>query len=193
MSTTYAYNFRYAARDDFDRISHKATLNRLASAFAGRDSSLPSFNDLDGYMPASGRSCLRTWQVPVARIVGSVGRSRDFNRDFQPVQKHTRPRWESIYVAAVSGVTLPPVELYKVGDCYFVKDGNHRVSVARYLGAEFVDAEVTEYVELAHEECEDNACALCREVCVNSARRVLGRLQETVARLWPRPRLRATG
>ncbi|HVF98797.1 MAG TPA: hypothetical protein VND68_03080 [Chloroflexia bacterium] len=192
MSTTYAYNFRYAARDDFERISHKAALNRLASALAGRDSSLLSFNDLDGYMPASGRSCLRAWQVPVARIVGSVGRSRDFDRDFQPVQKHTRPRWESIYVAALSGITLPPVELYKVGDCYFVKDGNHRVSVARYLGAEFVDAEVTEYVELAHEECDEHACAMCREACANTARRLTNRLQEAATRLWPRPRLRAT-
>jgi hypothetical protein len=193
MSTAYAYNFRSAARDDFDRISHKAALNRLTAAFSGKNNSLPSFNDLDSYMPASGRSCLRTWQVPVARIVGSVGRSRDFDRAFQPVQKHTRPRWESIYVAAVSGVTLPPVELYKVGDCYFVKDGNHRVSVARYLGAEFVDAEVTEYVELAHGECHDNACALCREACGNATRRLLSHLQEAAARLWPRPRLRATG
>ena len=192
MSTTYEYNFRYAARDDFERISHKATLNKLASALAGRDSSLPSFNDFDGYMPASGRTCLRTWQVPVARIVGSVGRSRDFDRDFQPVQRHTRSRWESIYVAALSGVTLPPVELYKVGDCYFVKDGNHRVSVARYLGAEFVDAEVTEYVELAHEECEDNGRAMCHETCANTARRLTNRLQEAATRLWPHPRLRAT-
>lgn len=190
---TYAYNFRYAARDDFERISHKAALSRLVSALAPRDRSLPSFNDLDGYMPASGRSCLRTWQVPVERIVGSVGRSRDFDREFQPVQKHTRSRWESIYVAAVGGVTLPPVELYKVGDCYFVKDGNHRVSVARYLGAQFVDAEVTEYVELAHEECVDNACALCHEACVNTTRRFLDRLQEATTRFWPRPRLRATG
>lgn len=193
MRTAYEYNYRYAARYEFDRVARKATLHRLASALAGRDSNLPSFNSLDGYMPASGRSCLRAWQVPVAQIVGSVGRSHDFDRDFQPVQKHTRSRWEGIYTAALSGVTLPPVSLYKVGERYFVKDGNHRVSVARYLGTEFVDAEVTEYVELAHEQCEESACDLCREACVNTARRFLGRLQEATARLWPRPRLRATG
>jgi hypothetical protein len=78
-------------------------------------------------------------------IVGTVGRAHDFDRDFLPLQEHLRTRWENIMRAMLYDASLPPVQLYQVGDYYFVKDGNHRVSVAKYLGMVSIDAEVVEY------------------------------------------------
>jgi hypothetical protein len=82
--------------------------------------------------------------VPIAQIVGSMDRFNDFDRTFLPRQGHTAKRWKSVDRAFYQDVPLPAIQLYKVGDIYFVKDGNHRVSVARERGAEYIDAEVIE-------------------------------------------------
>jgi hypothetical protein len=82
--------------------------------------------------------------VALADIVGSVGRYRDFDTAFLPRQNQTKGRWLSIDRAHYEGLDLPPVELYALGSTYFVKDGNHRVSVARERGQLFVDAVVIE-------------------------------------------------
>jgi hypothetical protein len=75
-----------------------------------------------------------------------VGRYRQFDRDFMPKKESLRGKWERVDRAFVRGEELPPVTLYKIGDQYFVEDGNHRVSVARYQGVEMIDAEVTEFL-----------------------------------------------
>ena len=77
-------------------------------------------------------------------VIGSVNRYRDFDRAFLPTQGHTADRWQRVSRAWYDNVSLPPVLLYKVGDIYFVVDGNHRVSVARDQGQEYIDAEVRE-------------------------------------------------
>jgi hypothetical protein len=82
--------------------------------------------------------------VPVRQIIGSVDRFRDFDRAFLPRHARSAGRWQNVDRAYYQDVRLPPVQLYKVGDVYFVKDGNHRVSVARERGVEFIDAEVIE-------------------------------------------------
>jgi hypothetical protein len=82
--------------------------------------------------------------VDLANIIGSEGRYRDFNAAFLPKSDHVRKRWESIDKAHIQDVILPPIKLYKVGNYYFVRDGNHRVSVARTQGVVAIDAEVTE-------------------------------------------------
>jgi hypothetical protein len=76
--------------------------------------------------------------------VGSEGRYRDFDRAFFPRQNQTKSRWLKVNKAYYEKVTLPPVELFKVGQRYFVRDGNHRISVARAHHQEFIDAYVTE-------------------------------------------------
>ena len=78
------------------------------------------------------------------RIVGSEGRYADFDGEFLPLQDSSEEKWRSVYAALRRGEGLPPVSLLKVGDAYFVRDGNHRVSVARWLGVEALDAEVAE-------------------------------------------------
>jgi len=82
--------------------------------------------------------------VELENIIGSEGRYRDFNAAFLPKSDHVRSRWESVDKAHIQDVILPPIKLYKVGNYYFVRDGNHRVSVARMQGVEAIDAEVTE-------------------------------------------------
>ena len=82
-------------------------------------------------------------------IVGSVSRCSEFDGTFLPLREGTRTKWERIDRAFVRGVELPPVSLYKIGSSYFVEDGNHRVSVYRYQGVEFIDAEVPEFRALS--------------------------------------------
>lgn len=81
--------------------------------------------------------------VPIDQIGGSFGRYDDFDRDFYPIQDHTEQRWLRVATARRLGKPLPPVSLVQVGDVYFVKDGHHRISVARALGQPVIDAEVT--------------------------------------------------
>ena len=81
--------------------------------------------------------------MPVRQIRGSEGRCADFDADFRPLQTHSKGRWVNVAVARERGMGLPPVELIQVGDVYFVRDGHHRISVAKALGEEAVDAEVT--------------------------------------------------
>jgi hypothetical protein len=80
--------------------------------------------------------------VPINQIQGSEGRSRDFDCDFNPMNTRTNDRWMSIAVARSSGDTLPLIELIQLGADYYVRDGHHRISVARALGEEYVDAMV---------------------------------------------------
>ncbi len=80
--------------------------------------------------------------VPIAQIGGSEGRAGDFDRDFNPLQDYTRERWLGIAAARERGQALPPVSLAQVGDIYFVKDGHHRISVARALGQKAIEAKV---------------------------------------------------
>jgi hypothetical protein len=83
--------------------------------------------------------------VDPEKIVGSVGRRRDFDRRFMPLRAAAGERWKRVDLAFHRDKVLPPVSLYKLGDAYFVEDGNHRVSVARYHGVPVVEADVTEF------------------------------------------------
>jgi len=85
-------------------------------------------------------------EVPLDRIVGSLGREREFNRVFLPRQESLRSRWQQIRRVAEGLKGFRPVDLYKVGDAYFVRDGHHRVSVVRALGAPTIEANVREFI-----------------------------------------------
>ena len=84
-------------------------------------------------------------EIPLDHIVGSVGRYADFTRAFFPRQDHLQGRWQKIEKLLDSGHSLPPIELYQVGETYFVRDGNHRVSVARQRGFAHIQAHVWQY------------------------------------------------
>ena len=134
------------AQQDFERARRKAFFSDIFATLRRRPNWLLSFQEVQKALPIEAQHYRGIQQVPVSQIVGSVDRYHDFDRRFLPTQTRTRPRWESVDVAALTDVILPPVQLYKMGEVYFVKDGNHRVSVAKEKGAEFVDAEVIECV-----------------------------------------------
>ncbi len=83
-------------------------------------------------------------EIPLDAIVGSVGRYEDFTRSFLPRASSDAQRWANVRLAVHDMAGLPPIEVYKVGEVYFVLDGNHRVSVAREIGAESISAYVSE-------------------------------------------------
>ena len=105
---------------------------------------LLSFDEVKKALGAVQQVYLGMRTVPLDKIVGSVGRHRDFDRAFLPSKGGVGERWKRIDAMMHRAEELPPVSLYKIGDSYFVQDGNHRVSVARQQGIELVDAEVTE-------------------------------------------------
>ena len=130
---------------DFSRARRRAYLGRLTARIRGyRDRPL-AFDDDRKKLRADKRLCLGGRVVEVSRIVGSVGRWRQFDRCFMPAEASTEGRWKRVDSAFRRGEELPIVSLYKIGEAYFVLDGNHRVSVARYHGVEMIDAVVTEF------------------------------------------------
>jgi hypothetical protein len=150
------------AKADYERARRKAFLNELTSTFNGKPNLLLSFDEVQKILPIKGQYNKGHQSVPISQIVGSVGRYRDFDRAFLPTQDATRPRWESIDVAHLSDIKLPPVQLYKVDNIYFVKDGNHRVSVAKEKGMEYIDAEVIDCPTPVHVDHITNTQDLLR-------------------------------
>ena len=131
---------------DFSRARRRAFLRRIG-AYLRRDpgsNQLLSFDEVKGALGVVSQVYLGLREVPVSKIVGSVGRHRDFDRAFLPSKPDLGTRWRRIDEIMNRAEELPPVSLYKIGDAYFVQDGNHRVSVARQQGVEMIDAEVVE-------------------------------------------------
>lgn len=129
---------------DYARARRRALVGRLAAWARGRCASLCAFDEARRERGAENRRYLGRRTVEVGRVVGSVGRWRDFDGGFMPTRA-SAGRWKRVDLAFRTGRDLPPVVLYKLGDGYFVHDGNHRVSVARFEGVEMIDAEVTEF------------------------------------------------
>lgn len=122
----------------------RAFLTEMMSLLRGQSAELLSFDDIKARLRLREESYRGLQNVPVDKIVGSVGRYRDFTRDFLPKRSTSRERWSRVYAQVNSLLGVPPIELYQVGDVYFVRDGNHRVSVARELGSDTIEAHVTE-------------------------------------------------
>lgn len=109
---------------------------------AERPRGLLSLDEVDAICPAPAQGKAASRLVPIAQIRGSESRGADFDLDFRPLQDRTRERWLGIAAARQRGKSLPPVALLQVGDLYFVRDGHHRISVARALGARRIEARV---------------------------------------------------
>lgn len=129
---------------DYSAARTKAFFNSVLARLAGRPNRLLSFDQVKDKLTLRGSFYRGLQTVLVKNIIGSVDRYRDFDRAFLPSQTHTASRWKTINQFFRSETELPPVKLYQIGDAYFVLDGNHRVSVAREHGVEYIDAEVIE-------------------------------------------------
>jgi hypothetical protein len=131
---------------DFERARRRAFVGRVVARLRRdpRGSGMVAFDEVRRSARADNRFYRGKRIVEVSKIVGSVGRHREFDGRFMPT-KASAYKWKRVDRAFRRGVDLPPVSLYRIGDSYFVHDGNHRVSVARYHGVEWMDAEVTEF------------------------------------------------
>jgi hypothetical protein len=127
----------------FQRTVQRAKLAKTMASLTGRSSQLPDAATLTGGRAVRNQRDLGTKTVAIDRILASEDRSGDFDRSFRPLATHIRGRWINIAVARLNGTPLPAVDLIKIGDAYMVRDGHHRISVAKTLGADFVDAHVT--------------------------------------------------
>jgi len=141
------HNFRSfynEGRSKFQAIQNKVFWKELLSHLRSRHDELMSFDEIRSRLHLHEEHYEGVRDVPLDHIVGSVGRYKDFNSQFLPKRGNMRERWSRVYALANSMEGPPPIELYKVGDAYFVRDGNHRVSVARELGAKSIQAHVVE-------------------------------------------------
>src|SRR5215217_7331215 len=131
---------------DFHRALLKASLHRWKDRLRRdlADEHLLSFDETKGALAQWGQAYWGMRIVEVEKITGSVGRWRDFDGSYLPRKKSMAQRWNRVDRAYHQGVELPAVSLYKIGEAYFVRDGNHRVSVAKYHNAAAIDVEVVE-------------------------------------------------
>jgi len=127
---------------DFSRARGKAILSQIQNFLNTDRDKLLSFNDVKGILKPKNEVYMGSQTVPIKMIVGSEGRYHDFNKYFLPRKEHMRQRWQRVDEAHIKDIILPPILLYEIGGVYFVRDGNHRVSVAKMQGVEFIDAEV---------------------------------------------------
>ncbi len=132
------------AEQDFSKARQKAWIESLRSVVNPEAGQLLSFHDIKSILKPGKEAYLGMKTVDIDRIVGSEDRYQDFSRHFFPKREHLRQRWMSIDRAHLTDVILPPIKLLKIGEIYFVRDGNHRVSVALTQGVRAIDAEVVE-------------------------------------------------
>ena len=148
MTTTFN---THRALEDFEKARRKAGWRDWLSLLTRKENNLLSLNEILQKFPLTGQHYLGFQMVPLDKIVGSEGRFHEFDRAFYPREKRTRDRWLKIDQAHYDEVILPPVELIKIDQIYFVRDGNHRVSVTRARGHQVIDAYVTE-IEVSRQD-----------------------------------------
>ena len=132
---------------DFDRSRRKAFVQTLLSLIKSKSLALLPFEEVRDQLRLRSPQYQGLQEVPLDQIVGSVGRYQDFTRTFLPLSDDLRERWAAVEDRVREG-GLPPVELFKVDSAYFVRDGNHRISVARAQGVTDIEAFVWEYPSL---------------------------------------------
>ncbi|MBI3959652.1 MAG: universal stress protein [Chloroflexi bacterium] len=149
-----------AALGQFRAARRRADWEQMWGRLTGKSAQLLAFDEVRAYVKANTPRQRVRKTIPLAAIVGSVGRYQDFTRSFLPKRDSDRSRWASVRRAALDHKPLPPIDVYRLGDVYFVQDGNHRVSVARQMQAEDIDAYVTEIETSVPLQPDDNLDAV---------------------------------
>jgi len=134
------------SNQEFESARFRSLLNSLKYFLIGRNNELLSFEKIKKGFELYKQKYLGIQTIPIDVIVGSFDRYKDFDRYFLPKKVHLQQRWAKIHNLIARDVILPPVKLYKIGEIYFVIDGNHRVSVSKKLGVKYIDAEVIEFI-----------------------------------------------
>lgn len=148
-------HFKLVAREDFDQIHRKGTvLNALSMILPGQHA-LTHLDDVRGTRRLESLSDVGVQTVEIKAIHGSESRPKDFDRNWRPLKSSNMERWVNIAVAQSNSISMPAVELIKVGDAYYVRDGHHRISVAKHQGQVEMEAYVTEW----HLSADDESAA----------------------------------
>lgn len=155
MASTNNLVYQGALRD-FQDARRRAVIQDLKARLTGAPDNLLSYDEVATLLHAEGATRRGLHDIPLDAIVGSVGRYGDFTRTFLPRRDSDRERWATIKLKALYEGGFPPIEVYKIGDAYFVLDGNHRVSVLRQHGADTVQAYVTEVATRVPLEPQDS-------------------------------------
>ncbi|HKH17584.1 MAG TPA: hypothetical protein VKA57_08675 [Solirubrobacteraceae bacterium] len=135
------------AQDDFSRARRSQLLAQLGRRLRREPDDVAlilPFDEVVDALGMVGEVQLGLQTIPLDSIVGTVDRTRDFDRGFRPTTPRVRGRWQRIAAAQRRGESFPPISVYRIGDLHFVRDGHHRVSVAKSLGREDIDAYVTQ-------------------------------------------------
>ncbi len=128
----------------FQGLRSRAFLEEMLQLLRGKSTELLSFDDVRARLRLREESYRGLQDIPLEQIVGSVGRHTEFTTSFLPRTNEMRERWSRVYAQMNSMSGVPPIEVYKVGNTFFIRDGNHRVSVARQLGSKTIQAHVWE-------------------------------------------------
>jgi len=180
MADSFIYQ---TAIQDFRRARRKAAMEQMMAFLKGKSTDLLSYEVVRKQLKVTGTSTGKLEEIPVAAIVGSVGRYRDFTRNFLPLNDSDEGRWSAVRALALGQGGFPPIEVYQIGKVYFVLDGNHRVSVAKELGAELIEAFVIKIqtkVPISADEVEPDELALKAEYAQFLARTHLDSLNAGV-------------
>jgi hypothetical protein len=129
----------------WSRARRRAAVQRVLGAVRGCSVELISFEEVRRLLHLNQKICLGLFEVELNKIKGSLGRYQDFTYSFLPKREFLRQRWQDVRSAGAEQA-LPPVLLYKVGQAYFVIDGNHRISIAMAESRKMIDAYVCEYI-----------------------------------------------
>jgi len=157
--------------EDFNKAHTKAFFNEIQHFLSPEESSLISLNDVKQMIKSSAETYIGMQVIPIDKIVGSEGRYNDFDNHFFPKSTHLRNRWEHVDKAALESIILPPIKVYEISGLYFVRDGNHRVSVAKARGTEFIDAEVVSLQSEIKLKKPDNLKDIVKQI-INYEKRV---------------------
>ena len=138
---------RADVENDFLRVRRRQVLARLAQRLRrGPDdvNLILPFSEVVAALGIEGERALGLKTIRLSTVVGTVDSNRDFDRRFRPTSARVRERWEQLALAQRRGASIPPIDVYRVGELHFVRDGHHRVSIALATGRTTIDAYVTE-------------------------------------------------
>ena len=142
------YEMNMSAMMLFERARSAARMKQFYGRFLRKCRQLLALKDVYADTVVVAERRLGTQSVPINHIRGSVNKDGDFDIDFYPLKQYSEIRWGRLATAVRAGDSMPPVELIRIWGIYFVVDGHHRISVARMLKQDYVDAEITE-IEVA--------------------------------------------
>lgn len=131
--------YRHEAAKAFNLALSRGRIRKFWARILGKPNQLQM---LSSQPTTTHRSTSRIIAVPIHQIKGTFGRSTDFDATFNPLHERSRSRWISVAAAVRQRIPLPPVELVQVGESFLVRDGHHRISVARAFGQEDIEARI---------------------------------------------------